>query len=83
MRISHDKTANAMYIRLAEGKVARTQVINEDVLLNMGEGGEVLGIELLNVSEWVQEAERADYVDSTTPYPDRDQQPGKVNRRDA
>ena len=83
MQISYDRLADAMYIRLAEGKVARTQVVNEDTLLNIGESGEVVGIELLGVSDWVQDPERVDYIDNTTPYPDLDTTPQKTKKRDA
>jgi uncharacterized protein YuzE len=63
--------------------VARTQVINEDVLLNIGEDGTVLGVELLGVSDWVQEPGKITYEDKTTPYPDVDKVGSKAEKRDA
>ena len=51
MRIQYDPSADAMYIRLAEGVVADTDEVREGVVLDYDAGGKVLGIEVLNVSE--------------------------------
>ncbi len=51
MRIQYDPTADAMYIRLAEGVVADSDEVREGVVLDYDATGKVLGIEVLNVSE--------------------------------
>ena len=51
MRVEYDPSADAMYIRLAEGTVADSDEVREGVVLDYDAGGKVLGIELLNVSK--------------------------------
>lgn len=51
MRIQYDPSADAMYIRLAEGVVADSDEVREGVVLDYDAAGKVLGIEVLNVSE--------------------------------
>src|SRR5438105_467734 len=55
MKISYDAEVDALYIRLAEGKhECRTVRLNEEVALNIGEGEELVGIEILDAgSPWV------------------------------
>src|SRR6266571_7455264 len=49
MKISYDPEVDALYIRLAEGKhECRTLRLNEEVALNIGEGEELVGIEILD-----------------------------------
>ena len=45
--LEFDPEANALYLRLGEGKVVRSEPVSETVILDLGEGGEVLGIEIL------------------------------------
>ena len=51
MRIQYDPSADAMYIRLAEGVVADSDEVREGVVLDYDAAGKALGIEVLNVSE--------------------------------
>jgi uncharacterized protein YuzE len=51
MRVQYDPSADAMYIRLAEGTVADSDEVREGVVLDYDAAGKVLGIELLNVSK--------------------------------
>ncbi len=52
MKISYDAEVDALYIRLAEGKhECRTVRLNEEVALNIGEGEELVGIEILDAQE--------------------------------
>jgi uncharacterized protein YuzE len=67
MKITHDRDANALYIRLSEGTFGHTQVINENVLLNIDNQGQLMGVELLGVSHWVDEPTQAQVVDITRP----------------
>lgn len=51
MRISYDPTADAVYIYLSKGrKSTRTEEVNDDLLVDYA-GGELIGIEVLNVSK--------------------------------
>ena len=50
MRVQYDSSADAMYIRLADGTVADSDEVREGVVLDYDAAGKVLGIELLNVS---------------------------------
>mgnify|MGYP000182656550 CR=1 FL=1 len=51
MKIEYDKDADALYISLVEGKVEETVKVAEDVLVEVGEDGRAIGIEILWVSE--------------------------------
>lgn len=51
MRVQYDPSADAMYIRLAEGIVADSDEVREGVVLDYDASGKVLGIEVLNVSK--------------------------------
>ncbi|MDI6760713.1 MAG: DUF2283 domain-containing protein [Candidatus Brocadiaceae bacterium] len=50
MRITYDPQADAMYIKLKEGPFARNEEIKEGLILDLGPKGELLGIEILEVS---------------------------------
>ncbi|MEK7241785.1 MAG: DUF2283 domain-containing protein [Planctomycetota bacterium] len=50
MRITYDPQADAMYIKLKEGQFARNEEVKEGVVLDLGPKGELLGIEILEVS---------------------------------
>ena len=51
MKISYDKEADAMYIRLREGKVDHTKEIDENTIIDFNKEGQVIGIEILFVKE--------------------------------
>ena len=52
MKISYDPKADALYIRLVEGKhECRTLQLNEGVMLNIGPGEVLVGVEILDASE--------------------------------
>lgn len=51
MKITYDKDADAMYLNIARGKVKKTIPINSRVIIDMGEKGKIVGVELLFVSE--------------------------------
>jgi len=50
MKISYDTQADAVYIQLHEGQFAANKEVAEGIILDMGEGGIVLGIEILEAS---------------------------------
>ena len=50
MRISYDPQADAVYIQLREGDFVGNREVAEGVILDLAEGGAVLGIEILEAS---------------------------------
>lgn len=51
MKITYDEQADAMYLYLSQGTVKKTVPVNDRVIVDVGEKGKVLGVELLFVSE--------------------------------
>lgn len=54
MEISYDKKADAMYIRFRKGRFAKNKKIDERTIVDLDKKGKVLGIELLEASDWVK-----------------------------
>ncbi len=49
MKISYDSEVDALYIRLLDGpRQCRTVRLSDEVALNMGEGEQLVGIEVLD-----------------------------------
>ena len=49
MKISYDSEVDALYIRLVDGpQQCRTVRLSDEVALNMGEGEQLVGIEVLD-----------------------------------
>lgn len=58
MKISYDPEADALYIRLVEGRQeCRTLRLNEEVALDVGPGEVLVGIEILDASHVLGEGE--------------------------
>ena len=54
MKISYDAEVDAMYIRFGDEKVqVTTQRLSEDVAVNYSPDGRIVGIEILDASEYV------------------------------
>ena len=51
MKITYDPDADAMYIRLKEGKVNKTKEVDKNTILDYDKDGNVIGIEILFVKE--------------------------------
>lgn len=51
MKVTYDKEADAMYIKLADEKFSEAKVIDKKTILNLDKEGNVIGIELLSVSK--------------------------------
>ena len=51
MKIEYDQQADAMYIRLRAGSVAESDEVRPGVVLDFDVEGQVLGIEILDVSK--------------------------------
>lgn len=51
MRIHYSDEADALYILLKDTEIADTDEVAEDIILDYGEDGEVVGIEILSAAE--------------------------------
>ncbi|MCJ7633134.1 DUF2283 domain-containing protein [Candidatus Bathyarchaeota archaeon] len=45
--LAYDSNCNALYIRLKRGKVAESEPVSDNVILDLNKKGEILGIEVL------------------------------------
>lgn len=50
MQITYDPEHDVMYLKLSEGKIVDTIEIEANVLIDYGEQGDVIGIEIINAS---------------------------------
>ena len=53
MRMHYSQDADAIYIRLKEDKIHNTDAVTEDIIMDFDDRGNVIGIEILSVSEKV------------------------------
>ncbi|CAA6819014.1 MAG: Unknown protein [uncultured Thiotrichaceae bacterium] len=51
MKIEFDPEIDALYVQLAEGDIEKTEEIKKGMMLDYDKSGNVLGIEILNVSK--------------------------------
>ena len=69
MRITYDPKADALYIRLVEGKhECRTLRLSDEVALNTGEGEVLVGIEILDAKEVLGEGKVPRVVLENMPF---------------
>jgi len=45
--LEYDSNCNALYVRLKRGKVAESEPVSDNVILDLSKKGEILGIEVL------------------------------------
>ncbi len=50
MQITYDTQADALYIKFREGRFLKNKEVEEGVILDIGEGNVLLGIEILEAS---------------------------------
>ena len=55
MKVSYDKVADAMYIRLCDGKIKGTVKVNDRFMFDVDTKGNTVGIELLDASVQLSE----------------------------
>ena len=60
IQLKVDQKADAAYVRLTEAKIARTNEVNDQVLIDYDEHGNVVGVELLDISDGVDLGRLAD-----------------------
>ncbi len=51
LKVSYDRVADALYIRLREGSVADSVELNEGIIVDLNERGEIVGLEIINFSK--------------------------------
>ncbi len=51
MKIEFDQIADALYVQLRDGDVEKTEEIRPGMILDYDANGNVLGVEILNVSK--------------------------------
>jgi uncharacterized protein YuzE len=50
MQISYDTKADALYIKFREGEFEKNKEVEEGIILDLGKGDVLLGIEILDAS---------------------------------
>jgi|CryBogDrversion2_1035201.scaffolds.fasta_scaffold105456_2 uncharacterized protein YuzE len=50
MKFNYDTIADAAYLNVNKGKVAKTVEMNNGVIVDLGKKGNIIGIEILNFS---------------------------------
>lgn len=53
MKIEFDPEADALYIELSSGEFELNRKVDDDVILDIDKKGNIIGIEILNVSQKV------------------------------
>src|SRR5688572_5998682 len=66
MNVTHSPTANALYIKLNDHTVAQTKKASDSVMLDFDADGNLIGIELLDASEYVDNPTTITYEQLTT-----------------
>lgn len=51
MEITFDKEADAVYIEFSSGEFAKNKKIDDETIIDLDKNGNILGIEILNVSK--------------------------------
>ena len=60
MEITYDKEADAMYIEFRKGDFAKNKKVDDFTIIDMDDNGNLLGIELLEVSKRIPLASLAE-----------------------
>lgn len=53
MKITRDRTADAAYFKVSDTPVARTLEVDEDIYIDLDADNNVVGVELLNASSYL------------------------------
>ena len=57
MKIEYDKEVDALYIRIREKRIAKTQEIEDALNIDIDEEGKVIGFEILNATQRYSKSE--------------------------
>jgi uncharacterized protein YuzE len=61
MKVHYDPTEDAMYIRLTESPYFESEEIQDGVLIDRDQNGDITGIELLDVSKKVPQLDTSEF----------------------
>lgn len=61
MKVEYSPESDAMYIRMNDNIIVSTKIITDSVVLDIGEHGELVGIELLDASKFIDDLSLIDY----------------------
>ncbi len=50
MKINYDKIADAVYLKIRNGKIDKSKKVNDNIILDLNKKGDVVGIEMLEYS---------------------------------
>jgi len=59
MKINYDKKTDALYITMGKGTYSKTKKITDSIMVDVTKSGKVLGIEILDASENIEQFEPA------------------------
>jgi len=62
MKFNYDRVADAAYLSLGKGKIKETVEMNNSVVVDVGNKGKIIGIEILNFSH--QQSNKNSFSDS-------------------
>jgi len=54
MKITYDKKIDALYLHFQEGVFYRNKEVEEGIILDIGKGNKILGIEILDASNRIK-----------------------------
>ena len=66
MKITYDKKIDAMYLQFQKGSFSRNKEVEEGIILDIGKGNKILGIEILNASKRIRPKDM-DYLNFQIP----------------
>lgn len=62
MKVEYDPQADAIYIRLKDEPVSTTREVDDNLIVDIGAAGKIVGIEILFVSDYLS----SDEIESLT-----------------
>ena len=66
MKITYDKKIDAMYLQFQKGSFSHNKEVEEGIILDIGKGNKILGIEILNASKRIK-PKNMDYLNFQIP----------------
>ncbi len=61
MKLFMDKEADALYLRLDDSRIIESEEVSPGVVLDFNERGEVVGVEMLNLSKRVSNVDLSEF----------------------
>ncbi|WP_457550516.1 DUF2283 domain-containing protein [Archaeoglobus sp.] len=54
MKVSYDPKHDVLYLKFSDAKIVNTVEVVEGILIDYGENGEIVGIEMINASALIK-----------------------------